>query len=228
MEEDFLSNDEYEEGIPVSRWRRFLQITFGFIFIIAMLYFSGIYQYFLFTQTPEAAEPSGHEQIVGGDVIEMPTSFYVIGGINRDERSIKSLAEKASAILAQAGVVIDVQEVHVVDMAEANVLNAISDGEFLRNLPNYNPKTVTVILSRSLFGLNGIAFGRGGVIAIAEYTSGYNFRTLAHEMAHILGLGHTQDISRLMNSGGRGEELTVEEARAMRDRAQQLTEDVLQ
>lgn len=227
MKNDFLDDKSYEEIIPVSRWRRVLQVVFGFIFIVAMLYFSGIYQYFLFTQTPESAEPSGHEQIVNGNIIEVPTSFYIVGGINRDEQSIINLAEKASVILAQAGLAIEVRNVRTVEMAEANILNAINDREFLNNLPDYNPEAVTVILSRSLFGLNGVALGRGGVIAIAEFTSGYNFRTLAHEMGHILGLGHTQDTSRLMNSGGRGENLTVEEAKTMRERAQQFSKNVL-
>jgi hypothetical protein len=133
------------------------------------------------------------------------------------------LSEKASLILAQAGILIKVSGVYKIDTTESNVFNSLDDRDFLNNLPHYDSGAVSVILSKSLLGLNGVAFGRGGVVAVAEYTAGYDFRTLAHEMGHILGLGHTSLASRLMNSGGRGERITIEEAEIMRENAWQFT-----
>ena len=49
-------------------------------------------------------------------------------------------------------------------------------------------------------------------MAVADYTTVYDFRVLAHEIGHLLGLSHVPvDRNRLMYQGANGSELSLEE-----------------
>jgi len=83
---------------------------------------------------------------------------------------------------------------------------------FLGQLEGREQRVIYVLLAANLNGINGVAFSGINVVALADYTSVHDFRTLAHEIGHILNLSHTtSDESRLMHSGADGTALTQEE-----------------
>jgi hypothetical protein len=94
----------------------------------------------------------------------------------------------------------------------------------LSELPQESKEGVIVFLVHSLDGINGIAFVGGRTVAVAEFTTVYDFRVLAHEVGHILGLSHVREGGRLMSTDAGGAELTVEEA----EKARQTLVDIFE
>ena len=97
---------------------------------------------------------------------------------------------------------------------------------FVRELDEYDPDVINVFFSEVIVGLpgvNGIAFGGTRALAVADLTTVYDFRVLAHEVGHILGLRHTDDSRfRLMYRGANGFDITEEEVLAAREKAKEL------
>ena len=63
-----------------------------------------------------------------------------------------------------------------------------------------------------------MAFGGLRSVAIADYTTVYDFRALAHEIGHLLGLSHVPvDRNLLMYQGANGSELSLEEIMRARE-----------
>ena len=73
---------------------------------------------------------------------------------------------------------------------------------FVQKLDEYNRDDINVLLVSNLQGINGISYGGLRTISIADKTTVYDFRALAHEIGHQLGLDHRDDDDlRLMTQG---------------------------
>ena len=71
--------------------------------------------------------------------------------------------------------------------------------------------------------LPGIAFGGLYSVAVADYTTVYDFRALAHEVGHVLGLHHVSGSrGQLMYRGANGFKLSLEEIERARLKAQEF------
>jgi len=89
---------------------------------------------------------------------------------------------------------------------------------FIAMVEAYDATTINVFLMGGLGGANGLSFGGINSVAVADYTSVYDFRALAHEIGHTLGLGHVEgNRDKLMFRGANGVVLSPEEI--MRSRA---------
>jgi predicted Zn-dependent protease len=89
----------------------------------------------------------------------------------------------------------------------------VADPDRLQSiLPSISSREVYVVITPSLGGLNGIAFSSKDTVAVAEYTTSYDFRVLAHEIGHLLDLSHVSDKSNLMFSGSGGTDVTQTQA----------------
>ena len=76
---------------------------------------------------------------------------------------------------------------------------------------------------KSLHGINGLAFGSARAVFVADFTTVIDFRTFAHEIGHVLGLGHVpRDRGGLMFRGANGFNLTLEEVMVARERAEEF------
>jgi len=70
-----------------------------------------------------------------------------------------------------------------------------------------------------LNGINGLALVNINSVLVADFTTVNDFRTTAHELGHILGLGHVNPENRLMARGKNGELLIEEEILITRENA---------
>lgn len=187
------------------------------IFILSMLYLFGGYQYLRFQETPASVNIDSYESVIDEPVQSIPTTVYVLAGeeSNFETQRTEQLIENTNSILAQLAV-----ELSMVSSEEILLTNVdlsgpqlVADPDRLREiLPSLDGNRLYVVITRSLGGLNGIAFSGRDTVAVAEYTTGYDFRTLAHEVGHVLGLGHVRDKANLMYSGSSGTGVTISQA----------------
>lgn len=224
--------DAEEEFSPPSRLRRSVQVVVGLIVIIGLVYFSGVYQAFLYRRTPSGVEERRMGSVLDAETITVPVRAFVLVngesfGSGRTDEEVQRIVENASRIWSQADITLRLTGIHRVNMSDADI------GLFLRepryavsSFGAYSPDEINIFFVKTLKGIqgvNGVAFIGVHSVVVADLTTVFDFRVLAHEVGHIFGLGHVEsDASRLMYTGADGTELTVEEVLTARDGAMGL------
>ena len=235
-EEVDIYNDEgwYEDVRSGSVWKhRMWLIIRGLValaVLVGLLYISGIYQSTFFTRTSPEAEPPAVEVVVDEEVKELPLRVVNIveeGNTERvkDRGQVENLVNDASRLWRQASIRLDLEEYASVEVNREELVDLLND-PYQLNSSEYEGEDegVTVFLVHSLHGVNGVAFTGSDTIALAEFTSVYNFRVLAHEVGHVLGLSHVEKNDRLMDKEARGVRLTRVEALTAREKLSEILE----
>lgn len=190
----------------------------AFVFILAMLFlFGGFYQFGLLQKTPEDTPVGQYEAVVDLPARSVPATVFVLSEEDPDNaESVRTLVDKSNQLLHQAVVRLDPIRVEMISVANIDQPAgqvATSPAQLRELLPNLDPNRLHIVVTSGLAGINGVAFPGRQVVAVAEYTSSFDFRVLAHEVGHILSLDHVSDGSNLMHSGGAGTMLTPDQAR---------------
>ena len=230
-ENDSEFDIDSQEKVEVSIFSRVLRGIVAFIVLVGLLYISGVYQYFLYQRTPSSVNQVEVVSRVDAQTLTLPLTIFIITGSKpygsiRSEENALRIVENASRIWDQAGITLTIKNIYTISKSDEEI-KVFSDtpAEFIQNIDEFDEATINVFFVGNLGGINGIAFGGLGSVAVADYTTVYDFRALAHEVGHMLGLNHV-DGSRgqLMYRGANGFELSLVEIERTRLQAREKWE----
>ncbi len=214
-EDDFdFGNQELTFKQKIWRWVRG---SIALLAVIGIIYISGIYQLFFYQRTPTTIKQQPITSILNQATIRLPLNIYILqgdgAGSERESNDIQGLVVNASNIWQQADIELNINNIETLEVDEAGFdLFAREPYSFITNLDNLDEQVINIFLVDTLGGYNGVAYTGIESIALADYTAGFDFRTLAHEIGHVLGLDHIKaDKGQLMYQGASGIELTDEE-----------------
>ena len=165
---------------------------------------------------------------VDAEILQVPLNIIVLTtvedgyGSKRNSESVLSLVENASKIWEQGGIELVVKNIHFEEQSNT-ILGKLYQNPSLviKNIQNFDNQSINVFLIGNLGGINGVSFGGLKTVAVADYTTVYDFRALAHELGHTLGLSHVdQSRGQLMYRGANGFNLSIEEIEIARNRAE--------
>lgn len=228
-DQSLFEPDEEFDGKKTPLWRKMFVALFFILTIPSVLYLTGVYHLNFLAPTPDTATERLHEAVVQGDIITLPLSFVIVEseetGAPASEDRINQLIGNSNAIWNQALIRFTLENVETVEVKREDASQFLKNPTLIRDrFERSSESGITVYLLDTLAGLNGIAYTGLDIIGVARYTSYTDYRTLSHEIGHILGLGHVEDPSLLMDSGATGTMLTQAEALDARTRAMQLIE----
>ena len=217
---------EEQEKLPVLR---VVHSTIALLVIAGLIYLSGIHQYFFYRKTPVTLEQKVVESVVDARVLTVPLTVFILtnnesNGSRRSNENARHLVENVSRLWSQASIMLEIKSLYRISTSDEEIENFYhTPGVFIRNVGKFDEATINVFLVGRLRGINGIAFGGIQSVAVADITTVYDFRALAHEIGHILGLNHVPVLrERLMFQGANGFLFSLEEIMQARESAKKL------
>jgi hypothetical protein len=223
IEEKF--NEEEEEIQKPSVFARIARGAVVLLILWGFIYLSGFSQYFLYQRTPPEARQESVASVIDEREILVPLSIFILrndegNGSKRTKENVEDLVQKASQIWKQANIELEIRGIQEIEKSDEEIALLLdATGVFLAGIEEYDRSSINVFLTEKLRGINGLAFGGFLSVAVADYTTVYDFRALAHEVGHTLGLNHVQNVQQLMYRGANGFELSFEEVLRAREGA---------
>ncbi len=142
---------------------------------------------------------------------------------NQDQAHIALLFQQTNMVWKPAGIRFVLKNVDVTGLRFGAIPDAINGNiSLLVPFISSDQQSVHVFFVQSLNGLNGLTLPSIHSVLLADDTRTSSYRTLAHELGHLLGLQHVSDSRMLMAQGKYGEQLSHEEILSAREHAQSL------
>ena len=196
--------------------------------LVGLVYISGIYQYFFFQRTSPNIQQEQVQTAIDAAVLTVPLTVFIMRnneayGSARTVQDVRHLVEQADKIWEQASIDLEIVNIHTVEQTDEEISLLYGNSlAFSQTLEHFDTATINAVLVGNLQGLNGVAYGRFPLIAVADYTTIYDFRVFAHEIGHKLGLDHVVNEAALMHQGANGFTLSLEEIITAREVAKQF------
>lgn len=217
---------------PTPLWVKITRRIVALIIISGLLYLSGVYQYLFLHRTPATSIQTILPSKIKSLPIQVPTQIYIITGptgSTRTPNDVTHLISNANAIWHQANITFILQDIKTISATKQELqLFQRNPSVFIASSNTYQPNMANLYLTRTLNGVNGLAYTHTNAISVADYTSTLDYRTLAHEFGHLLGLRHISSPTQLMSSGATGNELSTSEIQTARVNALSFTQSALQ
>jgi len=203
-----------------------LRLIVVVVVLVGLINLSGVYQYFIYQRTPEAITQETPDALLDAEEIVIPLVVFIVRndeilGSERQFSDVERLLSNADSIWEQATIDLEVVDTIELELSDSEV-DMLLQGtlQHFSVIKEYDPNVINIFLVKSLHGINGLALGGVRSIFVADFTTVIDFRTLAHEIGHILGLGHVPgDRGRLMYRGANGFSMTIEEVIIAREKA---------
>lgn len=208
---------DFLEESKSSRVFHVLRIILALATIFGLLYASGAYQYFFYRRTPVTVGQDPTESLLEEEILTVPLTVFILrnnerDGSHRSREDVMHLIENADGIWRQADIQLVVASIFFLEKSDAQLsLFFTNPAAFVATIEDFDPRTINVFLLGNLKGINGISLGGLHAVAVADYTTVYDFRVLAHEVGHALSLSHTKENGALMYQGANYFDLTAEE-----------------
>jgi len=212
---DIPPEEEYiEEQKPGPIWKTLLFAGVAIMVMAGLIWLSGGYQAFLYRKTPPVKEKE-FQSILDAEKIIVSLNIIVFRnegnlGSQRDKENIRILVDNASRIWAQADITLFIKVIHSVEASDDTISQFFKKPNLLtKEIPQFDPGAFNLFLVQTLGGINGIAFSGIKSMAVADFTTVYDFRVTAHEVGHLLGLSHADTSNdQLMFKSANGTKLT--------------------
>jgi hypothetical protein len=227
-------DDEYFHGETIEPREvhlllRTLKIVLALLVIVGILYVFNLQNYFFYSRTPEINYQAQSEVKIEAHALLVPLIIFVIRsdgflGSQRDNDNIRNLVEQSDNIWHQANIDLEIRGIYEVLADDEEIrLFYKSPNVLISQANKYSPESINLFLVGQLSGTNGVSYGGLASISVADFTTVYDFRVLAHEIGHQLGLSHVDEArGRLMYRGANGIELTVDEIEVARSLAERF------